>query len=338
MNGLMRLQLLHGSLLLFLTLNASATVLHVDVNSPNPDAPYTNWATAARVIQDAVDAAMFGDEVLVTNGIYISGGRSVGCNLLVNRVAVDKMLTLRSVNGPQFTAIEGFQLPGLTNGAGAVRCVYLADGATLSGFTITNGATRDDYMSPAIFSESSGGGVWCETGNAWISNCVLAGNSSYYSGGGVCGGTLLDCTLAGNTSRLGAGARESALSNCRLSANSATESGGGAYVSTLDNCLLSGNSAGETGGGACSGTLNFCTLIGNSAGSSGGAASQATLNNCTVTGNEASRGGGAYESTLNACAVSLNSVRDSGGGTSGGALNNCTLTGNSARYAAGGTS
>ncbi len=37
-------------------------------------APYTNWATAARTIQAAVDAATTGDVVWVTNGVYAAAG------------------------------------------------------------------------------------------------------------------------------------------------------------------------------------------------------------------------------------------------------------------------
>src|ERR1039458_8247557 len=80
-----------------------AATHYVDLNSPNPTPPYTNWATAATVIQDAVDASAAGDDVVVTNGLYVAGGRPVGTNLLANRVAVDKALTLHSVNGPEFT-------------------------------------------------------------------------------------------------------------------------------------------------------------------------------------------------------------------------------------------
>src|SRR5262249_56660290 len=55
----------------------SSLTHYVDSNSQNPVVPYTNWATAARIIQDALDTAVAGDTVLVTNGIYETGGRVI---------------------------------------------------------------------------------------------------------------------------------------------------------------------------------------------------------------------------------------------------------------------
>src|SRR5438093_1559447 len=87
--------------------SALAAVRYVDVNSASPTLPYTSWATAATNIQDAVDAAMAGEEIVVTNGIYATGGRAPVGDSTTNRVVVDKPLILRSINGPQFTTIDG---------------------------------------------------------------------------------------------------------------------------------------------------------------------------------------------------------------------------------------
>ena len=54
--------------------NAPATVLYVDLNSSNPTPTFTNWSSAAVTIQDAVDAVVAGDQILVTNGVYKIGG------------------------------------------------------------------------------------------------------------------------------------------------------------------------------------------------------------------------------------------------------------------------
>jgi len=273
-------------------------------DSPNPTSPYLSWATAAHTIQEAVDAAIPGLVVLVTNGTYATGGRTVGGGALTNRIVLDKPIVLRSVNGPQFTLIEGFQVPGTINGSGAVRCVYLADGVTLSGFTLTNGATSQT----GLIDGQIAGGAWCQSTNALLTNCLLAGNSASAQAGGVYRGTLTDCTLIGNRARGDNG--------------SGGSDAGGALMATLVRCTLAGNSAeGQFGwGGGANGSILFeCTITNNSATYSGGGAYSCILHNCDLTGNSSAYGGGATSSQLYNCTLTGNSAGGAGG------VNDCSL-------------
>jgi hypothetical protein len=120
---------------LILSSNAVLTVIppptyFVSLDSTNPIVPYLSWDTAATDIQDAVDVAISGGTILVSNGVYNIGGRMVSGDSLSNRVVVTKAVNVRSVNGSAVTMIDGGQ---------AGRSVYLANGAVLTGFTLTNG-------------------------------------------------------------------------------------------------------------------------------------------------------------------------------------------------------
>ena len=248
------------------TATVAVTVISGDVYvavSGNDGAGGGSWATAKATIQAAVEAAPAGGRVWVSNGVYQAGGRAAGGALLTNRVAVDKAVAVRSVNGPEVTWIAGGLPAGSDlNGEGAVRCVYLAEGAVLSGFTLTNGHTLANYS----LSEPNkrGGGVYCASTNAVVSNCVVAGCSAYSGGGGAAGGSLYDCALLNNDcwSDSGGGVINSTLFNCRFLGNRAW-TGGGAYYSRLYNCLVVTNSAYYFGGGAYSGELYNCTVVGN---------------------------------------------------------------------------
>jgi hypothetical protein len=299
------------------TMHVGPPVHYVAFSNAAPAWPHATWATAATNMQDAVDAAAVGALVLVSNGVYQTGARSVYG--MSNRVAVAAPMTIRSVNGPDVTVIRGYQVPGTTNGPEAVRCVYLTNGAVLAGFTLTSGATQ---TSGDNIRQTTGGGVWCESGV--VSNCVLTGNSASVYGGGACGGTLHDCRLTGNSAAMGGGTYYGTLNNCTLSSNSA-DYGGGAFNGTLNSCTLSGNSAYSYGGGAYGGTLNNCMLTGNSA-ASGGGVNSGTLDNCTVTGNSAAlSGGGAYGGALRNCIVYYNTAPD-GNYDSSSTVNYCCTT------------
>jgi hypothetical protein len=306
---------------------------YVSLTSATPVPPYTNWPTAATNIQDAVDISNPGELVLVTNGVYRSGSRIVFGNE-GNRVVIDKALTVQSVNGPSATSIVGPSPAAL-----GARCVYLTNGAFLSGFSLSNGVTRS---TGDIIKEQSGGGVWCESSSAILSNCVIANNYAYQGGGGAYQGTLINCTLTKNQAFIeGGGADRAMLGNCLLSSNSVVQGsgGGGAHFGTLSNCLLIANSAGS-GGGAYSNTVFNCTFISNTA-SFGGGAYGAALSRCMLTGNRATfSGGGMYGGSVNNSLLASNVAMLYGGGADGGnvsfTMNNCTVVGNIATNSGGG--
>ncbi len=299
--------------LALLAFKTTAAVLYADVNGTNPTPPYANWSTAATNIQDAIDAATDGDQILVTNGIYQAGNR-VDENNDTNRIAVTKRVIVSSVNGPAVTTIDG---------GGTVRCVYLTNGAALSGFTLTQG-----------YSPDNGGGVWCEDTSATISNCVIVGNTAANFGGGAVSGTLTGCILNSNTAPSwwagGGGAGGSMLFNCTLTGNSTGGNGGGGDYCTFSNCVLTANSASGVGGGAgyCA-LLVDCFLINNTAGNGGGAG-MSTLNNCLVTGSLGYSGGGTIGGTLNNCTITGNAATLEAGGAEDGTLNNCLVYYNTA--------
>jgi hypothetical protein len=199
--------------------NVSADTLFVSRQSTNPVPPFTNCATAAANIQEAVDAAVEGDGVVVTNGIY-------------GAVNVDKPLLLRSVNGPQVTIIDPVRQS---------RCACLTNGASLAGFWLSHGAAD-------VF----GGGVFCATGDVYLTNCVItdnsvatnSGGSALGSGGGVYGGTLYNCLVVSNSAAVaGGGANASTLYNCTVTGNHANRYGGGVYNSVATNCIVYSNTA-----------------------------------------------------------------------------------------------
>ena len=296
----------------------------VNLVNTNPAPPFSSWSTAATNIQDAVNMASPGDEIIVSNGVYSVGATVV--DGMSNRVAIIKPLFVYSLNGPNETIIQGYQVPGTTNGGSAVRCAYMTNGATLSGFTIRSGGTQTNW---------SGGGVWCSAKSSMVTNCVLTGNCADNGGGGAYSGTLINCRLLNNSAGVGGAVFDSVVTNCLLAFNFAV-SGGGAYAGLLYNCMIVSNSASYNGAGVqlddVGDSLNAlynCTIADNyvatnSASGGGGGVSiwaenPASLQNCAIYSNSAIYGGGVAISPFSANTI----------------LVNCTITGNQAQSGGG---
>lgn len=350
MESISRWLVLIGLVSLILMQPVRAATWYVSAWSGNDGAAGTNWATAKQTIQVAIDASSAGDTVLVSNGVYYTGGRSVYSNM-TNRIALTKPITVRSVNGRLNTSIWG----SYTDVFHRVRCAYVTNGAVLDGFRLTAGYSKADGD---MDRERSGGGVWCET-NGVVSNCLIEVNWASWYGGGAYGGTLSHCTVSDNSAQTGAGTAycvvknstitrnatrtygdgggtyQGTLNECVISRNSAGYNGGGSMGGTLSNCVLELNTTMNFGGGVLGGTLSFCTLSENAAGTNGGGACYSTLNSCVLISNRAQYGGGAYTGVLNNCLLTGNFATNYGGGSCGSTLVNCTLTANTADFGGG---
>lgn len=281
--------------LMFPVLQASAAVLYVDVNSPGPVPPYNSLATAASDIQTAVDAANNGDLILVNNGYYATGATATKQSLTglgttyfdTNRVAITKVVTVQSINGPNVAYIDG---------GGQFRCAFVTNGAVLSGFTLQNGLvgwTQTTVLLGHSITKtnlSNGAGIACVglgLNAGLVTNCILSGNFAYGYGGGAAGVSLVNCMLQYNSAISGGGAFACSLTNCIVNGNNAMTTGkipnglqpppttlsavgGGLYRGWACNCLIENNSAFDGGGAFGASSLVNCTIVNNSSTYAGG--------------------------------------------------------------------
>jgi hypothetical protein len=250
----------------FLTLRASGTTYYVDINSPDPTPPYTNWSTAATDIQNAIAETVNGDSILVNPGVYQSAGYTAPDGAL-SAVDVTNAITIQGVDGEAETSITG---------SNVMRCIYLANGATLTGFTLTDG------------NAPNGAGVYCASTNGTvISNCVIIANAASNQGGGAYQGTFFNCTVIENHSQSGGGGfANAAIFNSLIVSNEtygfSDEYGGGAYNCSIFSSAIEHNLAFSEGGGAYGGTLVNCTITANTALQAGGGTTSCSETNCII--------------------------------------------------------
>lgn len=195
-------------------------------------------------IQQALNAAVAGDVIEVQAGTYVE-------NIYFPSVDV----TLKSVDGPVTTAIQG---------TGTWSVVDMVDAGTanlvLDGFTISDGIGHGASYGTTRW----GGGIYCNNSIATVQNCIIQNNQAKFGGGIFCvtnaDMTLSNCILTGNTASTAGGGIScngySALvmTNTIVEGNTA-DIGGGAYfvhsptTRTLTNNLFINNTALSEGGG-----------------------------------------------------------------------------------------
>ncbi len=200
--------------------------------------PYSDWATAATNLHAAIDAAVDGTAIQVSNGTY-----TISSKLLLSR-----RITLTGVNGSFVTTIQA---------DGSDRCIEITDpDALVVGFTLTGGyadtgagayLNYGGTLMACIVSNNvatdKAGGVFCYGGGT-VQNCAIIDNTAGTRGGGVfCryGGTLINCMIAGNSSGLNGG-------GVRLEKSASVHILDGG---TLRNCTVANNSTDGSGGGIC---------------------------------------------------------------------------------------
>ena len=199
--------------------------------------PFTNWYGASTNIQLAINTAVEGDLILVSNGVYNAGKYIQAGAASSSRILITNNVTVKSLSGYKNTFIVGEI--STYGGSGNTRCARMTAG-TLIGFTLTNGFARQNGIVNAA--NKSGGGVSAGT-SAFISNCYIVKCKAYQYGGGAYKGNYYNCLIVRNYCTVyGGGAAAGKYYNCTIANNSCLNYGDGISgypnVPYLYNCIV----------------------------------------------------------------------------------------------------
>ena len=241
--------------------------IYVDAENGSDANDGASENAAFKTLAAAMAAADYGDTIMALPGTYdegtmvptLSQSGYTTASTLPARVVVKNGVTLESRDGSAATVIKGAASTssGRSDGCGdgAVRGVFLCEGATLRGFTVTGGRTL--YLASASIDVMGGGicGPYSATdGDAsqWrglVENCIVSNNAAR-TGGGAQYGTHRNCRFEGNTvyNNLGYALCRGFAEGCVFKDNGPSDGTGHSvcYDCKVVNCTLFGGQAGAS--------------------------------------------------------------------------------------------